>query len=406
MNLVKSLLDIVAQQIDLSMRDKKIVIFGAGENGLLLGRHLKNSNIEISCYCDNNPKKQQEVIDGISCISLEELIKYKKDTVIFISINNSQEIRYQLNKNDFHNIIPWEFIKILRIIPNAANDNYLSQIPDFGHYYSLYPNIDEIMVKKDSIFNEYKEIRDIDLNEKEQVKILNQMSQLYSSLPQWPDVTTPLGITPLRYRIGNLSLSLGDAVGLHSMLRILKPKKMIEVGSGFTSAVTLDTNEFYLDNSIEITFIEPYPEILKSVVKHSDTIKLIESGLQDVSLEVFGQLESGDILFIDSTHVSKINSDVNYLFFEIFPILKEGVYIHLHDIFYPFEYPRKWIEAGMIWNELYLLRAFLQNNKDYSIVFYQNMMEKKYSDIFLEKWPFEAKAHGGSIWLRKEKHYI
>ncbi len=135
------------------------------------------------------------------------------------------------------------------------------------------------------------------------------------------------------------------------MLRILSPKKFIEVGSGFTSAVTLDTNEFYLDNKIELTFIKPNANLLKSILKKTDNINLIEKGLQDVPLDVFEQLESGDVLFIDSTHVSKIGSDVNYLFFEILPRLKKGVYIHLHDIFYPFEYPKQWILDGM--NSIY-----------------------------------------------------
>lgn len=112
-------------------------------------------------------------------------------------------------------------------------------------------------------------------------------------------------------------------------------------------------------------------------------------------------MEEGDVLFIDSIHVSKVGSDVNYLFFEISPRLKKGVYIHLHDIFYPFEYPKEWIFSGKVWNELYLLRAFLQNNYNYKILFFQNIMEKRHKDKFMEKWPLNAPIHGGSIWLQK-----
>ncbi|MNO27495.1 hypothetical protein D3C76_173710 [compost metagenome] len=166
---------------------------------------------------------------------------------------------------------------------------------------------------------------------------------------------------------------------------------MIEVGSGFTSVVTLDTNEFYLNSSIELNFIEPNPKILKV----TDKINLIESKLQEVPIEYFEKLESGDVLFIDSTHVSKIDSDVNYLFFEISPHLKKAVYFHIHDIFYPFEYPKQWIMDGMIWNEQYLFESIFTNNSDYSIVFFQNMMEQKYLSVFAEKWPLNLPITGG-----------
>lgn len=235
-----------------------------------------------------------------------------------------------------------------------------------------------------------------------QIAILKKMIELYESIPKWDDISVPNGTSNLRHRYGNSSLSPGDAIGLHCMLRILQPKRMIEVGSGYTSAVTLDTNEYYLDNKIQLKFIEPYPELLQSLLKEEDEIELFTKGLQDIPLDTFEQLEDGDILFIDSTHVSKIGSDVNYLFFQILPRLNKGVYIHLHDIFYPFEYPKHWIYSGMIWNELYLLRAFLQNNNDYEIIFFQNMMEKKHMNIFMEKWPLDSPVHGGSIWLRKK----
>ena len=141
--------------------------------------------------------------------------------------------------------------------------------------------------------------------------------------------------------------------------------------------------------------------MLKSLLKPTDNIKILDRGLQDIELSYFDILNEGDILFIDSTHVSKVNSDVNYLFFEILPRLKKGVYIHLHDIFYPFEYPKEWIYKGMIWNELYLLRAFLQNNNDYEIIFFQNMMMKTHEKLYREEWPFNHSLHGGSFWMRK-----
>lgn len=187
----------------------------------------------------------------------------------------------------------------------------------------------------------------------------------------------------------------------HCILRILKPSHVIEVGSGWSSAVLMDTNQYYLNNSVQMKFIEPYPERLKSTLKENDKLSLIETELQKVSLDEFEILNENDILFVDSTHVSKVGSDVNYLFFEILPRLNRGVYIHFHDIFFPFEYPREWIERGQIWNELYLLRAFLQNNQDYEIVYFQNMFEKRHQDLIKKVWPLKFPFYGGSLYIKK-----
>ena len=99
---------------------------------------------------------------------------------------------------------------------------------------------------------------------------------------------------------------------------------------------------------------------------------LRQQTLQSVGVEVFEELGRGDILFIDSTHVSKLGSDVNYLFFEILPRLRSGVRVHIHDVFFPFEYPPKWIAKGIAWNENYLLRGFLQYNDKFRIVLFNH----------------------------------
>src|SRR5690606_1842332 len=174
----------------------------------------------------------------------------------------------------------------------------------------------------------------------------------------------------LRYYFENSAYAYSDAIHLYCMLRHLKPRKLIEVGSGHSSCVTLDTNELFLGGSVETTFIEPYPELFMSLIKESDRAKIniVPTRLQDVDLSLFETLQANDILFIDSTHVSKINSDVNYIFFEILPRLASGVYIHFHDIFFPFEYPKAWVYEGRAWNEAYILRAFLQYNNAFSVV--------------------------------------
>ena len=121
-----------------------------------------------------------------------------------------------------------------------------------------------------------------------------------------------------RYYYENNAFSIGSAQVLHYMLRILKPNKVIEVGSGFSTAVMLDTNEKCLENKTEIIAIEPYADRLRSVLTERDNLKLFECNLQEIPLSFFEQLEEGDTLFIDSSHVLRIDSDVNipYSFLE------------------------------------------------------------------------------------------
>ena len=97
--------------------------------------------------------------------------------------------------------------------------------------------------------------------------------------------------------------------------------------------------------------------------------------VQNVKLIEFEKLEPNDLLFIDSSHISKIGSDLNYLLFEVLPSLKPGVIIHFHDILYPFEYPYEWIEKGIYWNEAYLLKAFLMHNKNYEILLFNDTVK-------------------------------
>jgi Methyltransferase domain len=187
------------------------------------------------------------------------------------------------------------------------------------------------------------------------------------------------------------------------MIRHQRPKRIIEVGSGFSSCVLLDTNEIFFDNSIACTFIEPYPELLLSLIKPHDRqqIEIVPAGLQDVELDRFSQLAAGDILFIDSTHVAKTGSDVNLYFSEIIPSLHSDVIIHFHDIFYPFEYPRQWVYEGRAWNETYMLRAFLQYNRAFTIMFFNTFLERFHMERFLKNMPLCLKNLGGSIWIRK-----
>lgn len=269
-----------------------------------------------------------------------------------------------------------------------------------GHYYSPIPPFDEIRRDEARIFGSVsRAIAGIDLHEDEQLALLEQFAKLYPSIP-FRDQATP----GLRYHYDNQSYAYSDGVMLHCMLRHLKPKRLIEVGSGFSSCVTLDTNDLFLDGSMQTTFIEPYPELLMSLTSDADRarIRIIPKRLQDVDLDVFASLQSGDVLFIDSTHVSRIDSDVNRVFFDILPSLAPGVLVHFHDIFYPFEYPKEWVRFGRAWNEMYLLRAFLQYNTTFRVVLMNTYLAHFHRPFFEERMPLVLKNTGGSIWLCKE----
>lgn len=268
-----------------------------------------------------------------------------------------------------------------------------------GHFYSPIPSPDEVANNAARIFADPpQEIPGINLNEPTQLEYLDAIAAFYDEHP-FPENKAE----GVRYYFNNGYFSFADGYFLYGMIRHLKPKQLIEVGSGYSSCVILDTNEHFFDNAIETKFIEPFPDNLYSLMKEDDKkrVHVVPTKLQDVPLETFAALEENDILFIDSTHVAKVDSDVNYLFSQILPSLNVGVYIHIHDIFYPFEYPRPWIEQNRAWNELYMLRAFLQFNERFEIVLFSHFMSTFHREKLGAAIPLALRNPGGNIWLRK-----
>ena len=269
-----------------------------------------------------------------------------------------------------------------------------------GHFYSPIPNLDEIKKDEARIFAKIpREIPGIDMQEAEQMKLLEAFCAYYR------EMSFPVEkVDGLRYHFENPAYSYSDGIMLYCMLRHLKPRRIIEIGSGFSSCMTLDTNELFLGGQLHATFIEPYPELLMSLTsaEDKDRIKIIPMRLQDVELSEFEKLEANDILFVDSTHVSRIDSDVNRVFFDILPRIASGVHVHFHDIFFPFEYPQPWIYEGRAWNEIYMLRTFLQYNSAFRVVLMNTFMEHFHETFFSENMPLCLKNRGGSIWLRKQ----
>jgi len=283
-------------------------------------------------------------------------------------------------------------------IDGALREGYKFVPP--GHFYSPIPSLDDIKKVENEIWrNELvNNLPGLSLNTDEQLKLLEEFKSYYQDLPFTAEKNNKL-----RYYFENPAYSYSDAVFLYCMIRKTKPKQIIEIGSGYSSCAMMDTNELFFENKINITFIDPYPELLISLMKENDRIKytVIPERLQNCEIEKFSILQENDILFIDSTHVSKIHSDVNMILFEILPRLKKGVYIHFHDIFYPFEYPKEWVYEGRAFNESYILRAFLEYNNDFSIVFFNTFLEYFFKDKFESEMPLCLKNLGGSIWIKK-----
>ena len=303
--------------------------------------------------------------------------KFKKSLIRFLS--NTRLFKYIARKTNYAQYAP------LHVPP--------------GHFYSPIADLKEVDAFAAQVFDRDQRILPaIDLREKEQLELLQTLSGYYPELPF--KETKQEG---LRYYYGNGLYCHADAIFLYSMIRHFRPKRIIEAGSGFSSAAMLDTNDLFFDGAIRIELIEPYPDRLYSLLTPKDrsTVVVHEKKLQEMPLDFFKQLEANDILFIDSSHVTRVAGEVNYYMFEILPALKPGVLIHIHDIFSGFEYPRKWIDDGKSWSEAYLLRAFLQYNKSFEIIAFNTFLEHFHEKFFKDHMPLCLINEGGSIWLRK-----
>lgn len=193
-----------------------------------------------------------------------------------------------------------------------------------------------------------------------------------------------------------------DAAVYSALIRTFNPARIVEVGSGYSSAVALDTADRW-QLPMQFTFIEPYPERLLGLLSDDDRerVTLRREIVQDTPPQVFEDLAPGDVLFIDSSHVAKAGSDVMWLLTRILPTLPAGVLVHVHDIFWPFEYPREWLHERRGWNENYLLHAFLINNSTFRILLFNDWVWQTHSDLAARFLPVAEAGRPGGIWLEK-----
>jgi methyltransferase family protein len=270
-----------------------------------------------------------------------------------------------------------------------------------GHFYSPVPSLEDIRRATPTLYGpEQHAPAAIDLREEAQLALFRSWKPIYDEV-RFPEHHEP----GWRYYWRNPAYSYSDAFHLHCMLRHARPRRLIEVGSGYSSCMTLDTCARHLGDGVGCTFIEPHPELLNRLLRSGDRsrIEILDCAVQDVPLQRFRELEAGDVLFIDSTHVVRASSDVNYLFFSVLPALRRGVYVHFHDVFYPFEYPMHWLLEGRQWSELYLFRAFLMYNQAFEVVVMNTFLESRYAALVRNDFPLVHANPGGGAWLRKTR---
>ncbi len=278
---------------------------------------------------------------------------------------------------------------------------YCNQRP--GHFYSPVVNLDEVEKRQDQIWSQKRSLTGIQFNDEVQ-------QDFFSSLVEFSKII-PFSSTPTpdkyRYYYDNKTYAHADGLTLFTALLKFRPKRLIEIGSGFSSSLMLDINEAFLDRSMQFTFIEPNPDInLARLLREEDYKKadVRQAFVQDVDISLYQTLEENDILFIDNSHVSKTGSDVNFLMTEVLPTLKKGVLVHIHDIFYPFEYPKDWLlDLRINWNEIYVVHNFLLFNESFEMVFFSDYMQQKMKDKYAGSIPLFFKDRPGGLWIRKVK---
>ncbi len=195
------------------------------------------------------------------------------------------------------------------------------------------------------------------------------------------------------YQLGNGYYDSPDADALYLMIRRFKPKRVIEVGCGNSTRVT---RQAILDGGLDtqITAIDPYP---RADIAHAvDAFE--QKRLEEVDPALFEKLEAGDVLFIDSSHVVRMSNDVAHLFCRIIPTLKPGVVIHVHDVFLPYEYPKRFFYDCPGWGEQYMLHALLQSGA-FSMLWPGYYLQQDRPDA-CDALPFLNDGRAQSIWVQ------
>lgn len=261
------------------------------------------------------------------------------------------------------------------------------------HFYEPIPDSRDLPEK---LWDHPQPLPGVDMNEAMQRKLLVEVfpgfRQEYQSIPLGPTDDKS------RFYLENGRFEGIDPMLAYCLMRYFRPRTIIEVGSGFSTLILAEAAR--ANGSTELHSIDPYPqEIVTQGV--AGLASLTKKKVQDVELSRFTALDSGDCLFIDTSHVVKIGGDVNFLLLEVLPRLKPGVIVHLHDIFFPFEYPKKWVlRQRRFWTEQYILQAFLAFNAEFTVLVSSGYLNARLAEELRSVFP-TISPRGGSFWMRR-----
>jgi hypothetical protein len=269
-----------------------------------------------------------------------------------------------------------------------------------GHFYSPIVDVDELRAREARVWPPKPTVLGIDFNDTYHERVLREYFAAFYGDFAYPPKSDG---NPLQFYLDNDQFSWLDCRALFVLLRAWRPNRFIEVGSGFSTLLVADVNRRFLGESLKISCIEPYPrDALRSPALGLE--RLITRKVQDVDLGLFDELDAGDVLFIDSSHVAKTGSDVNHLCFEVLPRLRRGVRVHFHDIFLPSDYPKQWVlDENRSWNEQYVVRALLMFSSLFRVLFGSSYAFAAHAAALREalRDPGGAYYGGGSLWIEK-----
>lgn len=271
------------------------------------------------------------------------------------------------------------------------------------HFYQPIPDLEEMERRK--AWDRVSSLRGIAFEPEKYLEFFKLLAHEYAHECDWPN--EPTGDS-WQFHLHNGCFSYGCAASLHCLIRHNKPRRIIEIGSGNSSKVIAAAIK--LNNSEKIvasySIIDPYSSINPNDLPAN--VELICKPVESIDVEFFQSLMENDFLFIDSSHVSKIGSDVNFEILDILPLINKGVFVHFHDIHLPYEYPKFYAttpDCRMFWTEAYLLQAFLSCNNDFEIVLPVDYMQRNYNAELKQIFPHSNKTDfgwvSGSFWIKR-----
>lgn len=235
---------------------------------------------------------------------------------------------------------------------------------EVGHFYSPVCHPGELAARRATLWPQAPDTPGIDLDIEGQRRLLRDVFPQLLAEFDYPAHTDD----PQAFHVDNPQFQQADARGLFALLRHWRPRRVVEVGSGYSTLLIADVNRRFLDRAMDIAAIEPYPRDFLHGLPGLATLRV--HGVQNTPDAVFDALADGDVLFIDSSHVLKTGSDLVHLLTRVLPRLRSGVRVHLHDVFLPDDYPPHWVlDLNRSWNEQYALQAILANGSRYRVLY-------------------------------------